>query len=817
MTTNNTTRAEAAAQGHFMPKQKNIITTSKNTIENKSAQDSLKKSLEVQSRERTVSTSRAVSRTYSNPTIDQIETIEEGPKRAVKKRVPAKRKYTRRKTTTRRATSTRKTAAKKITRRSTAKKDIKFIPPKVTLKATGYELIITEKPQAALKIASALGDATQKTNGKVPYYEVNRNGKKLIVACAVGHLFTLRQNEAGSTVPIFDISWVPNYLARKKDFTKRYYDTLLKLAKGAREITVATDYDNEGEVIGMNVVKFICGQKDAARMKFSTLTKDELNEAYEKKSKTINWGQAIAGETRHYLDWYYGINLSRALMNAVKTTGKFKIMSIGRVQGPTLKLIVDKEKEIEAFKPVPFWQVFIKVKQERIKLELKHPKDIFDEKDLSEFDNLVGKTAIATTKKTKQTITPNPPFNLTDLQKEAYKLYGMTPSRTLQVAQGLYLAGLISYPRTSSQKLPKALGYDKILKKIARKFGAEKLIKRKTPIEGKKEDPAHPSIHPTGNFARLTDQDEKIYNLIAKRFIALFCDNALIDKKRIKAVVEKLDFTANGQQIVQRGWMDIYPTQTKEVDIPDLEGEVEITNQREEKKETQPPKRFSPASILTQLEKRNLGTKATRASILETLYKRGYIKEKSIEATPLGLSLIETLGKHSPVIIDEKLTKELQDKTDEIVESKNKFTEQEESVLTQARSTIQNIAKDFTKAEKEIGKELMNAEVKVRAKQKIDNQLCACPNCDKGQLAITYSPKFRTFFIACNAYPDCKTTFSLPKGTIKKTGKLCEHCGFPTLMRVMAGKRPWTFCFNKNCESNKERLEEARARYAKKE
>ena len=196
-----------------------------------------------------------------------------------------------------------------------------------------------------MKIADALGRSEKRNLHGVPYYEVLRNGKKIVVACAVGHLFTLSQNQKGSGYPIFDISWMPNYTVRKADFTKKYYDTLLSLAKNAGTITVATDYDIEGEVIGLNVVRFICSQKDASRMKFSTLTSNELNQAYEKKSPSVNWGQAIAGETRHYLDWFYGINLSRALMNSIREAGRFKIMSIGRVQGPTLNLIVQKEKE----------------------------------------------------------------------------------------------------------------------------------------------------------------------------------------------------------------------------------------------------------------------------------------------------------------------------------------------------------------------------------------------------------------------------------------------------------------------------------------
>ena len=169
-----------------------------------------------------------------------------------------------------------------------------------------------------------------------------------------------------------DIKWHPSYeLKKKSDYTRKYLTTIKKLAKEATEFTVATDYDIEGEVIGLNVLRYACKKKDAARMKFSTLTKEELNKSYEKKSKHLDWGQAIAGETRHYLDWFYGINLSRALMEAIKTTGKFKIMSVGRVQGPALNLIVQKEKKIQAFKPETFYQVSITIDDEENKKDVR--------------------------------------------------------------------------------------------------------------------------------------------------------------------------------------------------------------------------------------------------------------------------------------------------------------------------------------------------------------------------------------------------------------------------------------------------------------
>ena len=291
---------------------------------------------------------------------------------------------------------TKKPRARK-SREDTSKKPLGVVDEERKLNPKGHVLIITEKPQAASKIAAALsnGKDRKSNNLGVPYYELERNGKRIIVACAVGHLFTISQVKKEQGYPVFDIAWFPNFQVRKKDFTKKYYQTMQKLAENASEVFVATDFDTEGEVIGYNIVRFIAGQKDAKRMKFSSLTVDELQNSYDNPHPTIEWGQAIAGETRHFLDWLYGINLSRALMHAIKSTGKFKIMSIGRVQGPTLNLIVEREKEILAFISTPYWQVFITISDGKNKTELKYIKDIIKKSDLEKFNELTGKKANA--------------------------------------------------------------------------------------------------------------------------------------------------------------------------------------------------------------------------------------------------------------------------------------------------------------------------------------------------------------------------------------------------------------------------------------
>jgi len=256
-------------------------------------------------------------------------------------------------------------------------------------------------------------------------------------------------------------------------------------------------------------------------------------------------------------------------------------------------------------------------------------------------------------------------------------------------------------------------------------------------------------------------------------------------------------------EILDKGWMNVYPAKLKEKKLPDLNGKFKIEEVKIDEKMTQPPKRYTQASLITELEKRNLGTKATRAGIIETLYNRGYIVGESIKATALGMSLIDSLDKHCPIIIDEKLTEKFEKEMNDIQTAKKNLEEKEKKVINEAKSTIEKIADKFKKEEKAIGKELIKANNHMYEEQRKENEFMTCPVCKKGKLRILYNKKFRRYFVACNAYPKCKTTFSLPPNClVKKAGKTCQGCGFEKLLAIRKGKRPWEFCFNPECSSN---------------
>ena len=679
------------------------------------------------------------------------------------------------------------------------------VPGNKKLNENGPIMIVTEKPQASFKIANALaeGKIEKRSNNGVNYYGFIRGGKLIVVVCAVGHLFTLTQANSKNKWPVFDIKWAPNYLIKKNDFTKKYYDTIVKISKQASEIVIATDYDIEGEVIGMNIIKYICNQEDAERMKFSTLTSKEIQEAFDKRAPNLDWKQGIAGETRHYLDWIYGINLSRALMDAIKSTGNFRLMSIGRVQGPALHIIVNKEREIRKFVSEKYWQVFAKISDDKNKVEVKYVKDIRKEKELEGFKNLDGTEGNAETINSIQILQPPHPFDLTTLQTEAYKFFKITPIKTLQIAQNLYLSGVISYPRTSSQKIPKEIGYEKILNRLKENFNFVSKVFRKTPIEGKKTDPAHPSIFPTGEFHDLQDDDKKIYELIVKRFISCFCSDAELYDKKISVDINGKNFFAKGMEIKKTGWMDVYPNLLKEKELPNLNGKITVEKVDIEEKMTQPPHRYTQASIIYELEKKNLGTKATRAAILETLYDRKYIKGRGIEPTSLGVSLIETLEKNCDIIIDEKLTRDMEKDLDKLRESKNP-KEKEQEILKNTEKIIYKIGEKFNENKSKIGTDLVLATESLWEEEKKENEVMQCLSCNSGKLIIKYGKKFNRYFISCDSYPKCNVNYSLPPNAlIKKSEKICEYCNFPMLMSIKKGKRPWIFCFNPECSSRK--------------
>jgi len=686
-----------------------------------------------------------------------------------------------------------------------------------------YTLIVTEKPDAARRIAQAL-DADGKPRGYkrngVPFFVAQRD-KTIVVVPAVGHLYTVTQeNGKRGAYPVFSFKWAPRYEAEKgAQQTRTWIETITSFAENAAEFIDACDYDIEGSLIGYTLLKFACNNKEnlARRMKYSTLTKTELENAYAHPLAHLDFALIEAGRTRHEVDWLYGINLSRALTQAAKRqSGTYATLSTGRVQGPTLRFLVAREREINSHVPTPYWTLHAKVEINGEIFEAEYEKKIIEKKaeadailkDCRDKPGVVGHVELK-----KSQLPPPFPFDLSALQYEAYGLFGYTPSRTSDITQRLYLDALISYPRTSSQKLPPAIGYRQILNGLKREPAYSKLaqelltMERLKPNEGKREDPAHPAIYPTGNLPErhLDMVERRVWDLVVKRFMAVFGEPSLKQTMRISIAVAGHHFFLRGRQTLSEGWMRFYKPYVRsgEVTLPSVK-EGDTVNVRSiicKNKFTVPPPRYNPSSLLRKMETEGVGTKATRAEIVETLYNRKYITDKAITVTDLGFDVTETLHNYCPGVISVKLTKDLEQKMERIQSGE----ENRENVLQEAIAYLKPLLEEFKRKEEVIGKALSETVRKAKIKERI---LGDCPTCKTGKLTIIYSRKTGKRFIGCTNYfkNQCKTSLPLPqKGTVKATGRTCKTCGWPVIMTIFAGRRPWQFCVNPVCSKKEQR------------
>lgn len=678
-------------------------------------------------------------------------------------------------------------------------------------------IIITEKPDAAERIAHALAEkdlVKKRSKYRVDYYEFSRNGKRHLVVAAVGHLFNLKQVERGSDYPVFDAEWMPSFESKKSSFSGKYYKTIQEVAKGNKDYDLisATDFDNEGSLIAANILKFIFRRNDARRMKFSTLTRQDLIDAYENAMPTLDWGNVIAGETRHYLDWFYGMNASKALMASIKKNSKrFAILSAGRVQAPTLVLLADREMEIKNFIPTPYWQLQLILSVDGNEFVALYEKDKIWDKD--EAENILEKckdkaAIVADVAKKKYNQAPPFPFNITSLQTEAYRLFGYSPQQTMSIAQSLYSHAMISYPRTSSQKLPPQIGYKQIIEALSKIKKYEPLcksllLKELRPVEGKLVDMAHESIHPTveppEDMKKLREQERNIYDLICRRFFSVFAKDAIRESVEILIDVDGNKFLANGRKTLEKGWMEFYGPYARfeETSLPDLKkgDELNVKDIEMLDKETSPSSRYSQASIIKEMERLGLGTRATRSAILQTLYDRNYIAERNIQVTELGLKMALVIKEYVPDFADEKLTRSFEKELEEIIKGKG----EKEKILSRAKAAIIKICDEFRQNEDQIGKELGEAIIQTQNDQTV---LGPCPKCGK-DLKVLFSPKTRKHFVGCSGYKDgCRTAFPLPRNAyFKRLDKVCDKCNTPIIQVIRRGRRPFRMCLDPKCET----------------
>lgn len=716
-------------------------------------------------------------------------------------------------------------------------------------------IMICEKPDAAKKIAYAIADGkvkNVKSASGIVYFEFEKNKEKHIAVPAVGHIFGLKDvSGKGWTYPVFDLDWKPSFEINKRAaFSKKYFDTIQEVAQKGNKFIIATDLDEEGSVIGYNILRYICKKEEGRRMSFSTLTKQDLVEAYDKISKKLDYSRIESGLTRHILDYLWGINVSRALTLSIKHAGKklsYYVLSAGRVQTPMLYFLIKREKEISKFKSKPYWEIEAQIGTKPLITASHKEGKFWDKKKVDTVQKKCkGKKAKVKDVKKKNVNKSAPtPFDLTSLQTEAYRFFGFSPKRTVSIAQNLYTAGYISYPRTSSQKLPPQIGYKNILEHLSKIKPYEKLcrkllaMKELTPNEGKKQDAAHPAVYPTSEqpeLKSLKTEERKLYDLIARRFMATFAEPAIRESTNIEFDIKAEIFKTTGSRTIEKNWMEFYGPYAKmdEIEFPDVKKGETYTVKKLNllSKETQPPSRYSQGSIVKELEKHNLGTKTTRATILQTLYDRGYTEGRSIQVTTLGMKVGDTLATYTPELVSEELTRNFEKAMEKVEQGKEK----KEKIIKKAESVIRKVSKAFQANEQKLGRTLEKAVIEMKNKKQ---ELGKCPNCKDGQLKLLFSPFTKKRFVGCSNYsrcgkcnftkkackckcpicggekgkckctwkekqwiPICGTGFPLPaKGGIESTPKICEQCNSPIIKVIRQGARPFTMCLDPKCKT----------------
>ncbi|KTG25591.1 DNA topoisomerase I [Haloferax profundi] len=666
----------------------------------------------------------------------------------------------------------------------------------------GPDLIITEKDNAARRIADILSGETasaERMNGVNVY---KWGGKRCIGLSGhvVGVDFPPEYNDWRDVEPVELIS-AP---VEKHPTQENIVAALRRLARRAGSVTIATDYDREGELIGKEayeLVREVNEDVPVDRVRFSSITKREVTEAFENPDD-LDFDLAAAGEARQIIDLVWGAALTRFLSLSARQLGN-DFISVGRVQGPTLKLIVDREREIEAFDPEDYWELFTNLTKDAdgaaesfeaqyfyLDEDGTEAERVWDEEAAEEaYQTLLGVDAAEVTSVKRRTRTDKPPapFNTTQFIRAAGSI-GYSAQRAMSIAEDLYTAGYITYPRTDNTVYPDDLDPRELLGAFEgdRRFkeDAESLLEQEEiePTEGDNETTDHPPIHPTGELpsaSDLSDDEWDVYELVVRRFFATVAEDAVWEHLRVVAEAAGLSMKANGKRLLEAGYHDVYPYfNSTESFVPDVEeGEsLAVTDTHLDAKQTQPPRRYGQSRLIETMEQMGIGTKATRHDVIQKLYDRGYIESDPPRPTRLARAVVEASEDFAKLIVSEEMTSQLE--SDMMAIARGEATL--EDVTDESKEILQDVFEGLMESREELGKQLQDS-------LKADKTVGPCPDCG-GDLVVRKSRR-GSYFIGCDSYPDCTYTLPLPS-----TGKpliMEETCDEHDLhhIKMLAGRK----------------------------
>ena len=637
-------------------------------------------------------------------------------------------------------------------------------------------------------------------------------GSDYKVVSSMGHIRDLATTGRYGLGVDIENEFTPTYIAipgKKKVITD-----LKKEVKESDMVYLAADPDREGEAIAWHL-KDVLGIKDDKykRVRFNEITKDKVIECINNPDK-IDFDLVKSQETRRILDRIIGFRLSKLLQ------AKIDAKSAGRVQSVALKLIVDREREIEAFIPEEYWTItahFDKYDADYFFIkDTKQETHLPNEQEADKvLDNITDKYIVENVEKKKNKRSSKPPFITSTLQQEASSKLGFSAKKTMSVAQKLYegidlgseRAGLITYMRTDSIRLSDEF-IASSLKFIEEKYGEN--YKGSVKVSKKKSDniqDAHEAVRPTSilrepdKIKEYLDKDEyKLYSLIYKRALASLMADAILDQTTVILNNNDYKFKTTGSIVIFDGYLKIYGDYEEKDDkkLPNFEvGETKTTKDVEKKQHfTQPPARYTEAKLIKEMEELGIGRPSTYATILDTIRTREYVvmEDKKFKPTEIGFTTNDKLQEFFSDIINVEYTSKMENDLDEIAEGNKEevkvLTEFYDDFAPRVKAAFDNMektpAKETGETCPECGSPLVIRKGKygefvacsnyptckyIQKDKKEETEIMDCPVCGKGKIVERKTKKGKTFY-GCNNYPKCKTaTWDIP------TGEACPQCG----------------------------------------
>jgi len=662
------------------------------------------------------------------------------------------------------------------------------------------ELVVTEKDNAARRISEILSDGsygTDRRNG----VNVYRWGDRRCVGLSghvVGVDFPPEYDDWRDVEPVELVSAGVTKRPTKENIVR----TLQDLAHDADSAVIATDYDREGELIGKEAYELITEIADIPieRVRFSSITEREVTEAFENPDD-LDFDLAAAGEARQVIDLLWGAALTRFLSLSAGRLGN-DFISVGRVQSPTLKLIVDREREIEAFDPEDYWELFADLEKagdgdedDRFEAQYFYREDgtenerVWDEAAAEEtHERLAGAThaTVTSVRRRQRTDDPPAPFNTTQFIRAAGGI-GLSAQKAMSIAEDLYTAGYITYPRTDNTVYPEDTDPRTLLETFADTgaFGedAASLLELEDvePTRGETETTDHPPIHPTGEVParqELSEDEWKAYELVVRRFFATVAEPAVWEHLRVVAEATGCSLKANGKRLIEPGYHAVYPYgSASESHVPDVEEgeELAVTDVRLEDKQTQPPRRRGQSRLIEEMERLGIGTKSTRHGTLQKLYDRGYIEDDPPRPTRLAMAVVEAAESFAEHVVDEGMTARLERDMTAIAEGEKRLDE----VTEESREMLREIFEALHDSREAIGDHIREA-------LKEDSVLGPCPDC--GERLLVRRSRQGSYFVGCDGYPDCEFTLPLPSnGEPTTIDEVCEDHGLKQV-KMLAGR-----------------------------